>query len=117
FGNNERGFIQLIYSRPTADFPAAQAIVVIGNIHNSTRGKIWINLKLFALQMLDGSINQFNKIMRKNFRGKPNRNPFPALIQKQRKFYGKINWFFSTPVIRSLPSGNLWIVNHIQSKF
>ncbi len=60
-------FIQLLNMSTYTNFATSFPFIIVRHINHTSCLEIGIDLKLFAFQVFDGSINQLTEIMGKNF--------------------------------------------------
>ena len=74
-------------------------VVVLTHVNKATRLEVGIELELFALQIADGSLAEFAKVVGQDFRGKPYGNPFSALSEQERELHGKTDRFLISTIV------------------
>ena len=68
------------------------------------------------MQIFDGGIAYFIKVVGQEFAAQPHSNAFRPLRQQQRKFGRKGDRFLVASVVGKLPVGCLGIEHHIESE-
>ena len=106
--------VRFLYACTYLDRAATFAVVVFGDINNTSRGKIREELELFVPEVRQGSVAEFVEVMRQYFRVQTDRNTFYALCEQQRELNRQMNRLVLTSVIGFHPLGSLGIEDRFE---
>ncbi len=112
-GDREEVFRAFLDFRAHFYFPAALAVVVIGEIGGAAGGEVRQDAEIFPLQMIDRCAADVVEIVRQDFCGEADRDAVRAFEQDDGKFRGQCDGLLVAAVVAELPGRRLRVEEHI----
>ena len=92
-------------------------VVVARHVDGTACLEVGVQVKLFAVQVLNGGIAYLAEVVRQNLCRQAHGNSLCALRQQQRKLHGQRNRLLVSSVVGELPLRCFGIEKHIEGKF
>ena len=87
------------------DFAAAQAVVVVGGVHDAAGGEVREQREGLVAQGGDAGVDEFDEIVRQNLAGEADGDAFDALGEQQREFHRQGDRLLAAAVVAGDPVG------------
>ena len=117
FGDDQRLVVQFLNLRAHLDRTTAHTVVVLRDIDGTARLEIGIEAEVLALQIGNGGLAEFAKVVGKNLCAQTHGNAFCALGQQERELHGQGHGFAVAAIVGEFPLRSLGIEEHVEGKF
>ena len=117
FGDDQRLVVQFLNLRTHLDRTAAHTVVVFRHIDGAARLEIGIEAEVLALQIGNGGLAEFAKVVGKNLCAQTHGNAFCALGQQERELHGQGHRFAVAAVVGEFPLRSLGVEEDVEGKF
>ena len=114
--DGQRLIVTFLYLGAHTDHTAALPVIITGYVYTAARGKVGVQMKLLAVQVLDGSLTDFVQVVGQNLTVQTYGNTLGSLCQQQGELNGQGNRLLVTSVVREFPLRSLRVEDHIQGK-
>ena len=116
-GDDKRLAVALFDFRTHLHRSAAHTVVVARHVDGAAGLEVGIQVKLFAVQVLDGGIAYLAEVVRQYLCRQAHGNSLCALRQQQWELHGQRNRLFVSSVVGQFPLRCFGIKQHIEGKF
>ena len=97
--DNQRLVVQFLNLGPHFQRSAPLSVIVFLHVNAATRGEVWIQLELFASEIMNRSLANLIQVVWQNLRTQSYGDAFRTLCQQQGKLCRQCDGLFVAPVI------------------
>ena len=116
FGDGDGFAIALFHSCTHFDGSSTKSVIIARNVDESAGLEIGIEGEIFFLQIRDGGLAEFAKVVGKDFSTQPHSDAFCSLGEQEGEFHGQRNGFLVATIVREFPLCGFGIEQHIEGK-
>ncbi len=117
FGDAEDAFFGGVDAGADADFSAAEAIAVVGGIHDAGGGEVREEGEGLVAEDGDGGVDEFVEVVREDFAGESDGDALDALGEEDRELHGEGDGFLVSSVVAGEPLGGLGVEDDVEGVY